>query len=237
MACTGALDAAWPRCPRGRAAAFYLQSQVDAAHGCPITMTSAVVPALQQQPELAAQYLPKIVARQYDLQYPAGAQDHHRGHGDDRKARAARTCAPTTLVPIPWVQAVPASPTSWSGTNTLSRRPCATPSGASPGAGWTVVLWLPRWRADGTKNPMQIQRLKNKMGNVANASCETELRGAWAQMIGPEGRGVATILNMVAMTRFDCMIGSSGGMRQAVSTNPAPLPTAMPLANAWPSSR
>jgi len=83
--------------------------------------------------------------------------------------------------------------------------------------GGLSCFWLPRWRADGTKNPMQIQRLKNKMGNVANASCETELRGAWAQMIGPEGRGVATILNMVAMTRFDCMIGSSGGMRQAVA--------------------
>jgi putative acyl-CoA dehydrogenase len=64
---------------------------------------------------------------------------------------------------------------------------------------------------------MQIQRLKNKMGNVANASCETELRGAWAQMVGAEGRGVATILNMVAMTRFDCMVGSSSGMRQAVA--------------------
>jgi putative acyl-CoA dehydrogenase len=64
---------------------------------------------------------------------------------------------------------------------------------------------------------MQIQRLKNKMGNVANASCETELRGAWAQMVGPEGRGVATILKMVTMTRFDCMIGSSSGMRQAVA--------------------
>ena len=76
---------------------------------------------------------------------------------------------------------------------------------------------LPRWRPDGSKNPMQIQRLKNKMGNVANASCETELRGAYAQMVGGEGRGVATILNMVAMTRFDCMIGSSGGMRQAVA--------------------
>jgi putative acyl-CoA dehydrogenase len=78
-------------------------------------------------------------------------------------------------------------------------------------------FWLPRWRPDGTKNPMQIQRLKNKMGNVANASCETELRGAWAQMVGAEGRGVATIINMVAMTRFDCMVGSSSGMRQAVA--------------------
>ena len=78
-------------------------------------------------------------------------------------------------------------------------------------------FWLPRWRPDGSKNPLQIQRLKNKMGNVANASCETELRGAYAQMVGGEGRGVPTILKMVTMTRFDCMVGSSAGMRQAVA--------------------
>ena len=76
---------------------------------------------------------------------------------------------------------------------------------------------VPRWRPDGTKNPLQIIRLKRKMGNVSNASSETELRGALGWMVGPEGRGVATIIEMVAMTRFDCMIGSSAGMRMAVS--------------------
>src|SRR5690606_35772968 len=76
---------------------------------------------------------------------------------------------------------------------------------------------LPRWRPDGQKNALQIQQLKNKMGNVANASSETELRGALAWMVGEEGRGVPAIIEMVAMTRFDCMIGSSAGMRQAVA--------------------
>ncbi|KZZ29865.1 hypothetical protein A3752_02930 [Oleiphilus sp. HI0081] len=76
---------------------------------------------------------------------------------------------------------------------------------------------VPRWRPDGSKNPMQVQRLKNKMGNVSNASSETELRGAMGWMIGEEGRGVSVILEMVAMTRFDCMIGTSGMMRQAIS--------------------
>src|SRR5690606_22207193 len=76
---------------------------------------------------------------------------------------------------------------------------------------------LPRWRPDGTKNPLQIQQLKNKMGNVSNASSETELRGALAWMIGEEGRGVPTIIEMVSLTRFDCMIGSSAGMRQAAA--------------------
>jgi putative acyl-CoA dehydrogenase len=76
---------------------------------------------------------------------------------------------------------------------------------------------LPRWRPDGTKNPMQVLRLKKKMGNASNASSETELRGALAWMVGEEGRGVRTIIEMVSMTRFDCMIGSSAGMRMAVS--------------------
>ena len=76
---------------------------------------------------------------------------------------------------------------------------------------------VPRWRPDGTKNPLQIVRLKRKMGNVSNASSETELRGALGWMVGPEGRGVPTIIEMVATTRFDCMIGSAAGMRMAVA--------------------
>ena len=82
--------------------------------------------------------------------------------------------------------------------------------------GLTCFL-LPRWRPDGTKNPLQVLRLKRKMGNVSNASSETELRGALAWMVGDEGRGVRTIIEMVAMTRFDCMVGSSAGQRAAVS--------------------
>jgi putative acyl-CoA dehydrogenase len=76
---------------------------------------------------------------------------------------------------------------------------------------------LPRWRPDGSKNAFHIQRLKDKMGNVSNASSEVELRGALAWMVGDEGRGVRNIIDMVAMTRFDCMIGSTAGMRQAVA--------------------
>ncbi|OIQ88128.1 putative acyl-CoA dehydrogenase AidB [mine drainage metagenome] len=76
---------------------------------------------------------------------------------------------------------------------------------------------LPRWRPDGSKNPLQLVRLKRKMGNVSNGSSETELRGALAWMVGEEGRGVRTIIDMVAMTRFDCMVGSASGQRAAVS--------------------
>ena len=76
---------------------------------------------------------------------------------------------------------------------------------------------VPRWRPDGSKNPIQVQRLKEKMGNVSNASSEIELHGALGWMVGEEGRGVRSIIEMVAMTRFDCMIGSSAGQRQAVA--------------------
>jgi len=87
---------------------------------------------------------------------------------------------------------------------------------AKTDAGISCFL-VPRWRPDGTKNPIQINQLKDKMGNASNASCETELRGAYGWLIGDEGRGIANILEMVAMTRFDCMLGSASGMRHAVA--------------------
>ena len=202
-----------------RAAKFYMMAQVEAAHGCPVTMTSAVVPALLEQPDMAAQWLPKITALQYDHRnipmeqksaITVGMAMTEKQGGSDVRANTVRAHALGTGGPGQAYELV--------GHKYFVSAPMCdaflvlaqTQSGLS-------CFWLPRWRPDGSKNPMQIQRLKNKMGNVANASCETELRGAWAQMVGAEGRGVATILKMVTMTRFDCMVGSSSGMRQAVA--------------------
>jgi putative acyl-CoA dehydrogenase len=84
-------------------------------------------------------------------------------------------------------------------------------------AGGLSCFLLPRWRPDGTRNPIHMLRLKRKMGNASNASSETELRGALAWMVGEEGRGVRTIIEMVGMTRFDCMIGSTAAQRAAVA--------------------
>ena len=202
-----------------RAAKFYMQTQVEAAHCCPVTMTSAVIPALLQQPDIAEQWAPKILARQYD----------YRNVPSEQKQGLTIGMAMTEKQGGSDVR-----------TNTLRAYPLG---GGGPGQGYELVghkyfvsapmsdaflvlaqapgglscFLLPRWRPDGSKNPMQIQRLKNKMGNVANASCETELRGAYAVLIGEEGRGVAIILKMVTMTRFDCMIGSAAGMRQAAA--------------------
>src|SRR5439155_25129663 len=76
---------------------------------------------------------------------------------------------------------------------------------------------LPRWRPDGTRNRIHIQRLKDKLGNRSNASSEVEFDGAWARMVGEEGRGVPTIIEMVNHTRLDCIIGAAAGMRQALA--------------------
>lgn len=200
-----------------RAAKFYMQSQVDAAHGCPVTMTSAAIPALRLQPDVATLWEPKILACHYDyrnvpIEQKAGvtigmAMTEKQG-GSDVRANTTRA--------YPIGNGGPGQPYELVGHKYFVSAPMCdaflvlaqAPRGLS-------CFLLPRWRPDGSKNPLQIQRLKNKMGNVANASCETELRGAYALMIGEEGRGVATILKMVAMTRFDCMVGSAGGMRQA----------------------
>jgi len=202
-----------------RAAKFYLQSQVEAAHCCPITMTSAAMPALLNQLDIAKILGPKIMASHYDprnipIEQKSGitigmAMTEKQG-GSDIRSNTTRA--------YPIGHGGPGQPYELVGHKYFVSAPMcdAFLVLARTERGISCFL-LPRWRPDGSKNPMQIQRLKNKMGNVANASCETELRGAYAQMIGEDGRGIATILEMVSMTRVDCMIGSSGAMRQAVA--------------------
>jgi putative acyl-CoA dehydrogenase len=202
-----------------RAARYYLHAQIEAGHGCPITMTFAAVPSLRLQADLAALWEPKITSRLYD---PGNRPAHEKqgvtvGMAMTEKQGGSDVRANTTRA-YPVSAPGPGKPYELVGHKFFVSAPMCdlflvlaqTP------AGLTCFL-LPRWRPDGSKNPMQLQRLKRKMGNVSNASSETELRGALAWMVGEEGRGVPTIIEMVAMTRFDCMIGSSAGMRMAVS--------------------
>ena len=203
-----------------RAARFYLQTQAEPGHCCPVTMTFASVPALRTTPALAAAWAPKITARHYDARnVPDGAKAGltigmamtEKQGGSDVRANTTRAYAlgaadgagaAYELVGHKYFVSAPMCDAFL----TLAQAP----------RGLSCFL-LPRWRPDGTKNPMQVLRLKRKMGNLSNASSETELRGALAWMVGDEGRGVRTIIEMVAMTRFDCMIGSSGGQRAAVA--------------------
>ncbi|WP_144820639.1 acyl-CoA dehydrogenase family protein [Marinobacter piscensis] len=202
-----------------RAAKYYMHSQVEAAHCCPVTMTFAAIPSIRKQPELASLWESRVLANSYD---PRNVPDSEKtsvtigmamtekqGGSDVRTnstlAHAIGSKGPGQayeLVGHKWFVSAPMGDAFL----VLAQAP-----------GGLSCFLMPRWRPDGSKNPWQIQRLKNKMGNVANASSEVELRGALAWMIGEEGRGVPTIIEMVAMTRFDCMIGSSAGMRQAVA--------------------
>ncbi|MFT4101084.1 MAG: isovaleryl-CoA dehydrogenase [Burkholderiaceae bacterium] len=203
-----------------RAARFYLQTQAEAGHGCPVTMTFASVPALQTTPALADAWIPKITARHYDPRNVPDAQKQgltigmamtEKQGGSDVRANTTRAWPVGTATG-------PGAAYELVGHKYFVSAPMCdaflvlaqTPSGLS-------CFLLPRWRPDGTKNPLQVLRLKRKMGNASNASSETELRGALAWMVGEEGRGVRTIIEMVAMTRFDCMIGSTAGQRMAAS--------------------
>ncbi len=202
-----------------RAARTYLHTQVEAGHGCPITMTFAAVPSLRTTPELAKTWEPKITARVYDPRNVPDAckQGLTIGMAMTEKQGGSDVRANTTRA-HPLGSAGPGEAYELVGHKYFVSAPMcdAFMVLAQAPRGLTCFL-LPRWRPDGTKNPLQVLRLKRKMGNVSNASSETELRGALAWMVGEEGRGVRTIIEMVAMTRFDCMVGSSAGQRAAVA--------------------
>jgi len=201
-----------------RAAKYYMHTQIEAAHGCPITMTFAAIPALRHQPNLLEQFGPRITACEYD---PRNISDLLKGGitvgmamtekqgGSDVRANTTRA--------YPVGKGGPGEAYELVGHKWFMSAPMCDVFLvlAHTDAGLSCFL-VPRWQKDGTKNPLQIQQLKVKMGNVANASSEVELRGALGWLVGEEGRGVRTIIEMVSTTRYDCMIGSSSGMRQAV---------------------
>lgn len=202
-----------------RAAKSYLQAQVEAGHGCPITMTFAAVPSLLTTPALASQWVPKITAPIYDPRNvpDAAKQGLTIGMAMTEKQGGSDVRANTTRA-YPVGASGPGEAYELVGHKFFVSAPmCDAFLVLAQAPGGLSCFLLPRWRPDGSKNPLQVLRLKRKMGNVSNASSETELRGALAWMVGEEGRGVRTIIEMVSMTRFDCMIGSSAGQRMAVS--------------------
>ena len=205
-----------PGAHAARAAAFYVWSQVEGGHGCPVSMTYAVIPALRKQPDVAAQWEPLVTTLDYDPGLrPAptkrgllfGMAMTERQGGSDVRSNTTR--------------AVPAGE---GGAHLLTGQKwfCSAPMcdaflvlAQAPG-GLSCFL-LPRVLPDGTRNSFHIERLKPKLGNRSNASAEVALDNAWAVMVGEEGRGVRTIIDMVNHTRLDCVIGSASLMRQAVA--------------------
>ncbi|WP_431037805.1 acyl-CoA dehydrogenase family protein [Streptomyces sp. P6-2-1] len=217
-AVSAGLTSAWTR-PGGhvrRAAGFLTWTQAEAGHGCPLSMTHAAVPALRAQPDLAAVWEPLLTSRVYDEGLrPAGEKAGALfGMGMTEKQGGSDVRANTTrAVPLAEDGAFELTGHKWF---------CSAPMsdgflvlGQAPG-GLSCFL-VPRVLADGERNVFAIQRLKDKLGNRSNASSEVEFDGTWARLVGEEGRGVRTIIEMVAATRLDCTLGSAALMRQAVA--------------------
>jgi putative acyl-CoA dehydrogenase len=205
-----------PGAHAARAAAFYVWSQVEGGHGCPVSMTYAAIPALRKQPELAARWEPRITTLDYDpgLRPSASKRGVLVGMAMTEKQGGSDVRANTTR----------AVPTGADGAYLLTGHKwfCSAPMSdaflvLAQAPGGLSCFLLPRVLDDGARNAFHIQRLKDKLGNRSNASAEIELDGAWAVMVGEEGRGVRTIIEMVNHTRLDCVIGSAALMRQAVA--------------------
>ena len=202
-----------------RIAGFYLWSQVEAGHGCPISMTHAAIPTLRLQPELSAVWEPRLTAYTYDptLKPQAEKASALCGMGMTEKQGGSDVRANTT-------RAEPIGAGGPGGEYLLTGHKwfCSAPMSdvflvlAQAPRGLSCFL-LPRILPDGARNAIAIQRLKDKLGNRSNASSEIELNNAWAQMVGEEGRGVRTIVEMVNSTRLDCIAGTAALMRQAVT--------------------
>ena len=197
-----------------RAASFLVWSQVEAGHGCPVSMTHAVVPALRAAPDLLATYGPGLTSRTYEpgLGPPAEKAGLLAGMGMTEKQGGSDVRATTTT-------AVPAGDHYvLTGHKWFTSAPmCDLFLVLAQAPGGLTCFLLPRVLPDGTRNPFRIQRLKDKLGNRSNASSEPEFDGTLAWRVGDEGRGVRTILEMVACTRLDNVLGSAAGMRAAVA--------------------
>jgi putative acyl-CoA dehydrogenase len=202
-----------------RAAGIFLLGQIEAGVMCPTTMTYASVPALRRQPEIAAAWEPKIVSSRYDKRFRPAADKTGvlLGMGMTEKQGGSDLRANTTRA-TPVGSGGPGSEYRIVGHKWFFSAPMSDAflvTAQAPG-GLSCFL-LPRWTADGAVNGIRLQRLKDKLGNRANASSEVEFHNAWALLIGEEGRGLSVILEMVNHTRLDCAVGSASLMRQALA--------------------
>jgi putative acyl-CoA dehydrogenase len=208
-----------PGAHAARAALFYLLAQAEAGIGCPLSMTYSGVPALRAQPELAAEWEPRLTSSEYDPRLrPApektgamcGMAMTEKQGGSDVRANSTRA--------RPLGKGGPGGEYSITGHKWF----CSAPMSdaflvlAQAERGLSCFL-VPRFRPDGERNVFRLQRLKSKLGNRSNASSEVEFEDTWSRLVGEEGRGVQTIIEMVNHTRLDCVIGAAAGMRQAAA--------------------
>lgn len=197
-----------------RAAVMYLGSQPEAGFGCPMSMSYAAIPALRHSPTLAEKWLPKLLSQDYDprslpmeekLGCTMGMGMTEKQGGSDLRRNTTRATLQDDgsyeIIGHKWFFSAPM---------------CDAHLVLAKSENGLSCFLVPRFRPDGTRNAIQVQRLKDKLGDWANASSEVEFQGAFGELVGIEGRGIPTIIEMVALTRLDCMIGSSAQMRQAI---------------------
>ncbi|MFC5502048.1 acyl-CoA dehydrogenase family protein [Lysinimonas soli] len=218
----GAHTSAWadprPGANVARAATFMLFAQIEPGHACPVSMTHAAVPVVAQNSTLAAEWMPRLLSREYDPTLHPGKSSALFGMAMTEKQGGSDVRANTT-------RAVASGEGDGSYRLTGHKWFCSAPMSdgflvlAQTAAGLSCFL-VPRMlegRGDDARNPFRIERLKDKLGNRANASSEIELDDTAGHLIGEEGRGVRTIIEMVARTRLDCIYGTAAGMRQATA--------------------
>ncbi|HEX7986456.1 MAG TPA: isovaleryl-CoA dehydrogenase [Duganella sp.] len=210
-----------------RAAQYLMFGQVENGSQCPVTMTYASVPALRQAPAIAAKWLPRILSLEYDPRSLPVEQKRGAiiGMGMTEKQGGSDVRANTTRAePVPpeqaremfgdegvdvyrivghkWFFSAPQSDAHLILAQTVDGLSC---------------FFLPRYLPDGGRNQIRVQRLKDKVGNRSNASSEVEFTGAYGWLVGQAGRGIPTILEMGGHTRLDCVLGSAGAMRAALT--------------------
>jgi putative acyl-CoA dehydrogenase len=200
------------------AAGFSMHGQIEAGSQCPTSMTFACIPVLQKEPELFAQLGPKLYSRTYDARdIPLAQKDSiligmgmtEKQGGSDVRANSTRAVpvrgegrgGEYEITGHKWFFSAPMCDAHLVVARTESGLGC---------------FYVPRYRPDGSKNAIHIQRLKDKIGNRSNSSSEVEFQGAWGRMIGEEGRGVPTIIEMATYTRLNCVMGSAGLIRQCL---------------------
>jgi putative acyl-CoA dehydrogenase len=197
-----------------RAARFYIASQVETGHLCPITMTRASVAALAVQPDLVAKVMPVLSTRSYDPSFAPWwtkrgmtlgmGMTEKQGGTDVRSnmSRAERTASGYRITGHKWFMSAPM---------------CDAFLVLAQAAEGLSCFLMPRFAPDGSVNAIDFQRLKDKLGNRSNASSEVEFHGAYAELVGEEGKGIRTIIQMVQLTRQDCAIASAGLMRSGLA--------------------
>ena len=201
------------------AARFYLAGQVECGNLCPNSMTLGSIPLIQREPELWAKIGEKLLSTEYDERDVPIAQKKSiwLGMGMTEKQGGSDVRANETLaVPIAETgrgQAYLLTGHKWFFSAPMCDAHLVVAKTEQDGL---ACFFVPRWLEDGSKNQIQVQRLKEKVGNRSNSSSEVEFKNAWGIMIGEAGRGIPTIIEMANYTRLTCSVGSSAMLRQAL---------------------